>query len=173
MLELNRPTRAQISGRFAWLMGMYTENYWRLVRSLGPDTLAVGRYLSSVGDGLDLSVDMIERHPYTLELRLSYLFEDAATGAPDPSAFVRVYQDAQVAEVTACYVGSRLQDVLGLHPEPRSVMQHRLRMNAFLAKWLDYLDGRGHSRFTLRPATVGESPSTPQQKDIDGPTPRP
>jgi uncharacterized protein YqiB (DUF1249 family) len=171
MLELHRPARAQASGRFAWLMGMYAENYWRLVRSLGPDRLAVGRYLSSVGDGLDLSVEMVERHPYTLELRLSYLFEDAATGAPDPSAFVRVYQDAQLAEVTACYVGSRLQDVLGMHPEPRSVMQHRLRMNAFLAKWLDYLDGRGHSRFTLRPATAPGMALAAAQKEVDGPAP--
>jgi uncharacterized protein YqiB (DUF1249 family) len=173
MLELHRITRAQSSGRFAWLMGLYAENYWRLVRSLGPDALPVGRYLSSVGDGLDLSVEMIERHPYTLEMRLSYLFEDETTGAPDPSAFVRVYQDAQVAEVTACYVGSRLQDVLGLHPEPRSVMQHRLRMNAFLGKWLDYLDGRGHSRFTLRPAAARDAAAVANQKDIDGPAPRP
>jgi uncharacterized protein YqiB (DUF1249 family) len=173
MLELHQTTRARASGRFAWLMGMYAENYWRLVRSLGPDRLAVGRYLSSVGDGLDLSVEMVERHPYTLELRLSYLFEDQATGAPDPSAFVRVYQDAQLAEVTACYVGSRLQDVLGLHPEPRSVMQHRLRMNAFLAKWLDYLDSRGHSRFTLRPAPAPAGVPATAHKEVDGPAPRP
>lgn len=168
MLEL-RPTRTQVSGRFAWLMGLYADNYWRLVRCLGPGNLARGRHLSSVGDGLDLSVEVVERHPYTLEMRLSYLFRDAATGAPDPSAFVRVYHDAQLAEVTACYVGARLQDVLGLHPEPRTVMQHRLRMNAFLGKWLEYLEGRGHSRFTLRADAADEG----MQEKVDASAPPP
>ena len=86
MLEIRRPTSAQISARFAYLMGMYGENYWRMVRCLGPDALDVGHYRSSVGDGLDLALELIERHPYTLELRLSYLFEDERSGAPDPSA---------------------------------------------------------------------------------------
>lgn len=158
MSGLVRPTRAQVAGRFAWLMGLYADNYWRLVRVLGPDALAVGGWLSRAGDGLDLSVEVLERHPYTLELRLSYLFRDEATGAPDPSAHVRMYRDARLAEVSACYVGPRMQDVLGLHPEPRAVMQHRLRMNAFLGKWLDYLEDRGHSRFTLRPAPVDAAP---------------
>jgi uncharacterized protein len=168
MLDI-RPNRAQVSGRFAWLMGLYADNYWRLVRGLGPDNLEVARYRSSVGDGLDLSIDVVERHPYTLELRLSYLFRDAATGAPDPSAFVRVYRDAQLAEVTACYVGARLQDVLGLHPEPRTVMQHRLRMNAFLGKWLEYLEARGHSRFTLR----RDDARRPAQEEVDASPPHP
>jgi len=151
MLDI-RPTRAQVSGRFAWLMGLYADNYWRLVRGLGPDNLGVGHYRSSVGDGLDLSIEVVERHPYTLDLRLSYLF-----------------RDAQLAEVTACYVGARLQDVLGLHPEPRSVMQHRLRMNAFLGKWLEYLEGRGHSRFTVRAAATGEA----MQEKVDASAPHP
>jgi uncharacterized protein YqiB (DUF1249 family) len=155
MLDTVRPTRTQVSGRFAWLMGLYADNYWRLVRGFGPDTLATGAWRSSVGDGLDLSLDLLERARYTTDLRLSYLFRDSVTGAPDPSAHVRIYHDAQLAEVTACYVGSRLQDVLGLHPEPRTVMQHRLRMNAFLGKWLEYLEGRGHSRFSLRPSGAG------------------
>ncbi len=58
-----------------------------------------------------------EVHPYTLELRLSYLIERPVTGQPDPSAYVRVYRDARQAEVTHCYVGRRWQDVLGLLPD--------------------------------------------------------
>jgi hypothetical protein len=169
MLEIRRPTSAQISARFAYLMGMYGENYWRMVRCLGPDALDVGHYRSSVGDGLDLALELIERHPYTLELRLSYLFEDARSGAPDPSAYVRLYRDAQMAEVTACYVGSRLQDVLGRDPPMRTVVDHRLRMNAFLGKWLEYLDGRGHSRFTLRPIAVSTTAIGADAKKVDGP----
>ena len=150
MLELRLPSRTIQPGRFAYLMGLYAENYWRLVRCFGPDSLPLGAYSSDAHDGLDLRLEVLERHPYTVELSLSYLFRDQHSGKPDPSAHVRVYRDAQLAEVTACYVGTRLQDVLGRFPEPRTVFDHRLRMNAFLSKWIEYLDSRGHSRFTLR-----------------------
>jgi hypothetical protein len=141
--------RAAASGRFAYLMGLYTENYWRLVRLFGPERLAPGVFRSSVDDGLDVELALIERHPYTLDLSLSYLFHDEVTGRPDPSARVRVYRDARMAEVTACYIGTRLEDVLGRCAAPRTVFEHRLRMNSFFDKWLEYLAERGHSRFTL------------------------
>ena len=154
MLAL-RPSRLDIAkGRFAYLMGLYTENYWQLVRLFGADRLDCGRYVSRAGDGLDLAFDVIERHPYTLELKLSYEFRDEATGEPDPSAYVRLYRDARVAEVTSCYVDERLEDLLGRNVDARTVFDHRLRMNSFLNKWLAYLGERGHSRFTLAGATA-------------------
>jgi hypothetical protein len=153
LVALNKQ-KALSRGRFAYLMGLYAENYWRLTRLFGPDRLAVGRYVSSCGDGLELHVDVIERHPYTLELKLSYAFRDAASGRPEPSAHVRLYRDARVAEVTACYAESRLEDVLGRHADARAVYEHRLRMNSFLNKWLEYLGERGHSRFTLTAAAA-------------------
>jgi len=143
--------KAIASGRFAYLMGLYAENYWRLVALFGPERLVRGEYLSSVGDGVDLRVSVLERQPYTLDLCLSYLFEDDATGRPDPSAHVRVYRDARVAEVTTCHFGPRIEDLLGRDADTRTVYDHRLRMNAFLDKWLAYLGERGHGRFTLRP----------------------
>lgn len=147
-ITINREHAAR--GRFAWLMGVYGENYWRLVNLFSPDRLECGHYVSSVGDGLDVQLDVIAKHPYTLELKLSYTFHDQLTGQPDPSAHILCYRDARVAEVTACYVGSRLEDVLGRFPDARTVLEHRLRMNSFLDKWLEYLADRGHSRFTLK-----------------------
>lgn len=154
MLELRAKPAHVASGRFSYLMGLYAENYWRLIRTLGPERLAVGRHESHVGDGLDLVVDVLEVHPYTTELKLSYRFRDELTGEPDPSAYVRLYRDARVAEVTHCYVGARLEDVVGRFADARTVFDHRLRMNAFLNKWLEYLVERGHSRFTLRPVAA-------------------
>ena len=130
-------------------MGLYSDNYWRLVRLFGPDRLQCGNYASCAGDGLDLQLQLIERHPYTLELKLSYAFHDELTGQPDPSAHVLCYRDARLAEVTTCYVGPRLEDALGRYADARTVFEHRLRMNTFLNKWLEYLADRGHSRFTL------------------------
>ncbi|PZO10900.1 MAG: DUF1249 domain-containing protein [Lysobacteraceae bacterium] len=135
--------------RFAWLMGLYGENFQRLTRMFQPQSLSTGTYVSRVPGGLELLVEVIEQHAYTVELRLSYRMRDAQTGQPDPSAYVRLYRDARQAEVTHCYVGRHWQDVLGLHPSVQAMVSHRLRMNGFLNKWLDYLDGQGHGPHTL------------------------
>ena len=138
--------------RFGYLMGLYAENYVRLTRMFRPEHLTGACFRSSVGDGLDVRLDVIERHPYTIELRLTYDLADPVTGQPDPSAFLRLYRDARQVEATHCYVGRRWQDTLGLDASPRSVLGYRLQMNAFLNKWLEYLGEQGHSRATLEPS---------------------
>lgn len=138
-----RPRLPRLS-RFSWLMALYAENHARLVRMFDASLLPRGAYLSSVGDGLDVRLDVIERHAYTTELRLTYALRDPVTGAPDPSAYVRVYHDARQVEATHCYVGRRWQDAIGLHPPTEALIGHRLRMNTFLGKWLEYLAERGH-----------------------------
>ena len=139
--------------RFAWLMGLYAENHQRLQRLFEPERLAAGSHLSTGRDGLDLRLEVIEQHAYTIELRLAYVqLRDDVTGQPDPSAYVRYYRDARQAEVTHCYVGRQWQDVLGTHPPLPALIDHRMRMNAFFSKWLEYLCEQGHSWLTLRPS---------------------
>ena len=140
--------------RFGWLMAVYAENHARLARLFAPGDLVQGRYVSSIGDGLDLYLDVIETHRYTVELRLTYGLRDPETGEPDPSAFVRVYRDARQAEATHCYVGRRWQDAIGMYPPPSELIGHRMRMNTFLGKWLEYLAERGHGVATLRRCDV-------------------
>lgn len=149
---LSRVARVPRLGRFAWLMGLYAENHERIVRLFEPADLAPGAYTSSIGDGLDLRMDVIEQHRYTTELRLTYALQDPLTGEPDPSAFLRLYHDARQVEATHCYVGRRWQDVLGLYPPPSALLDHRLRMNTFLGKWLQYLAEQGHGVATLHEA---------------------
>lgn len=142
---------ALLPGRFEFLMGLYAENYHRLAHLFAPQTLAPGRYRSSVDDGLDVHMHVQERHPYTLELELTYGFVDANTGHPTPSAQLRMYTDAHVAEALHCHPGRHLWQVLGPFPEAHTVLQHRLRMNGFLSRWLEYLAEQGHSAGTLEP----------------------
>lgn len=156
--ESHRPALPRL-GRFAWLMGLYGENYQRLTAMFQPQSLPAGAYVSRVSNGLDLVVEVLEQHPYTVELRLSYRMRDPQTGQPDPSAYVRIYRDARQAEVTHCYVGRHWQDVLGLRPSVQAMVDHRLRMNGFLSKWLEYLAGQGHGPQTLsgmEPEAEGE-----------------
>ena len=145
--------RAKLPGlsRLGWLMALYAENHARLVRLFEPGDLAPAIYVSSVGDGLDLRLDVIERHAYTSELRLAYVaLPDPVTGEPDPSAYLRFYRDARQVEATHCYVGRRWQDAIGLFPPPAALIGHRMRMNTFLGKWLDYLAAQGHGVATLQ-----------------------
>ena len=140
---------ALLPGRFEFLMGLYAENYHRLVRLFAPQQLAPGRYVSSVDDGLDVHLQVQERHPYTLELELTYDLLDEHTGLRTPSAQLRVYTDAHVAEALHCHPGRHLWQVLGPFPPAHTVLQHRLRMNGFLTRWLEYLAEQGHSIGTL------------------------
>lgn len=143
---------ALLPDRFDWLMGLYAENHRRLARLFAPHRLAVGEYVSSVGDRLDVRLSVQERHPYTLELGLTYDVLDASTGNPAPSAQLRCYLDARMTEALHCEPGRELWQVLGPWAPARNVLQHRLRMNAFLDRWLEYLAGQGHSLATLERA---------------------
>lgn len=149
-----RTARIPRLSRFSWLMGLYSENHDRIERLFAPAGLVAGRYLSKVGDGLDLQLDIIEQHRYTTELRLTYAMPDPVTGEPDPSAYLRLYNDAHQVEATHCYVGRRWQDVIGMYPPPAQLIGHRLRMNTFLGKWLEYLGERGHGTGTLQAAAA-------------------
>jgi uncharacterized protein YqiB (DUF1249 family) len=138
-----------LPGRFGYLMGLYSENYHRLAKLFAPHQLGPGTYVSSVDDGLDVRLEIQERHPYTIELELTYAFVDEETGRPSPSAQLRMYTDAHVAEAMHCRPGKRLWEVLGPFPPAHTVLQHRLRMNGFLTRWLEYLAEQGHSMGTL------------------------
>lgn|SRR5574337_388167 len=140
---------AFLPDRFDWLMGLYAENHRRLARLFAPERLAVGEFVSSVDDGLDVRLSVQERHPYTLELGLSYAVLDATTGHPAPSAQLRSYLDAHMTEALHCEPGRDLWQVLGPLAPARNVVLHRLRMNRFLNRWLEYLAEQGHSLATL------------------------
>lgn len=136
--------------RLGWLMALYSENHLRLQRLFEPQDLARGTYQSQAGEGPALYLAVVERHPYTLELGMSYGLTDPLTGLPDPSASLRLYRDTRQLEATHCYAGRRWQDVIGMDATPRRILDHRLRMNTFLGKWLQYLAEQGHGVATLR-----------------------
>ncbi|HRO64276.1 DUF1249 domain-containing protein [Thermomonas sp.] len=136
--------------RLGWLMGLYAENHARLLRLFAPLDLARGLYRSQAGEGPALYFMVNERHPYTMELGLSYGLTDPVTGLPDPSASLRLYRDARQLEATHCYAGRRWQDAIGLDAPPQRILDHRLQMNTFLGKWLQYLAEQGHGVATLR-----------------------
>jgi uncharacterized protein YqiB (DUF1249 family) len=111
-----------LPNRLGQLMDRYADNYWRLVRLFPLLDLAPGHYRSLASDGIELQLEVIERHSYTLELRLTYGLVDPISGRRDPSAMVRVYTDARLAEVTHCEVSQRWEDLLGLRGAARELV---------------------------------------------------
>ena len=150
---LERPS-SLLPSRFSWLMGLHAENYHRLTRLFGPANLAIGSYASSLDDGLDVRLDILERHRYTLDLYLTYRFIDSDTGESSPSAQLRMYLDAHMAEVMECRADRRLSRAIGPLVPARNVFQQRVRMSSFLNRWLEYLAEQGHSIGTLEPCTA-------------------
>ena len=147
--------------RFAWLMGMHAENHHRLDRMFAPQRLVPGVYVSSVGDRLDLVLQVLEHHPYTVDLSLSYLMTDEQTGLRQPGARIRMYRDARVAEVLSNCEDAPLQDLVSRLLPPRTVFDKRLRSSSFLNRWLEYLAEQGHSIGTLQRLPHVPSPAAP------------
>ena len=150
---------AHLPSRFSWLMGMHTENYHRLARLFAPQRLVAGRYLSSVDDHLDVLLEVTEHHPYTVDLILTYCLRDADTGGLVPSANIRMYRDARMAEVMSYHSDLRLERAIGPLLPARTIFERRVRQSSFLNRWLEYLAEQGHSIGTLELApAVGAEP---------------
>ena len=141
-----RNVRMPRLSRLSYLMGLYAENHQKLREWIDVRQLPVGTRWSVVADTLPVRLEVMEQHAFTTELRLSYELRDPHTGQLDPSAFVRVYHDTRQAEVTHCYVGRNWQDAIGMTPPSEMLYAHRLQMNVFLGKWLDFLASQGHGQ---------------------------
>ena len=84
----------------------------------------------------ELHVVLIDRSIYTLTLRLSYCFEKNQLAHAEPDVIVRVYLDAQLAEVLSDHTRERVSQVF--KPESSiAIMNYKWRLNYFLQKWLD------------------------------------
>jgi len=127
------------------LMELYELNYIQL-RQLIPDIgLVQDHAVSRVKDALDLYLTVHERCRYTTTLHLSYRFDGDEDSTLAPDIVVRLYHDAQVAEVISRGAGRR-RCGSGVdrfrHDYP---IEARWRVNRFLQKWLGFCLRHGHS----------------------------
>ncbi|NIM70589.1 MAG: DUF1249 domain-containing protein [Xanthomonadales bacterium] len=130
------------------------EEIFRQLQLLLPDAMAQhDAFFSRVNGSPLLRMDILERHPYTHFLRLTYQLETGEGQALAPDAHIRVYQDLRIAEVTAFNPEQGFRR--SAHPwyPARQLLQRNWRQNIVLEKWLDYLLRQGHSMITMRPAS--------------------
>jgi len=163
------------------LQDLQTEIF-RQLQLLIPDQVAhYDSFQSQVHGSPLLRMDILERHPFTHFVRLTYQFNDKDSPEIAPDAYIRVYNDARLAEATSfdpiqgfnrqAHVHEHPDDSLpvtiegfsnGSHsqqPAPSSwfpqlqIFQRSWRQNQALDKWLSYLLHQGHSLTSMQPAS--------------------
>ncbi|HEX6927636.1 MAG TPA: DUF1249 domain-containing protein [Gammaproteobacteria bacterium] len=135
-------------GSFRGLMAVYESNWRRLVQLFGRARLREmpEEAVSAVPGDLDLHLEVQERSPYTTTFRLTYYFDAAGETDADPDLVVRVYHDAQLAEVLSCRRLHHRHHLLGRYAtNAQDELARRWQRNILLNKWLEYCLERGHS----------------------------
>lgn len=136
--------------RLGLLLALNAENYRRLQARLPVARSDVQPIW--VAGGLDSSrlyLEQLERQRHTEVLRLTQVFEDGPVAEVEPCAYLRLYHDAQLAEVTHFRLGEGLKARFG---PPRAIgpqARQRYRLAHFLSRWIDYLDLAGHAEWSI------------------------
>ncbi len=175
--------------RLKRLQELQTEIY-RQLQLLIPDQIThYDSFQSRVHGSPLLRMDILERHPYTHFVRLTYQFSRKDTLEIAPDAHIRVYNDARLAEATSFdpvqgfnrhahnptadhspnETSGSVNDSRAhlLSPsswlQPLHVLQRNWRRNAALDKWLSYLLHQGHSLTSMQPTSekIEGTPAVP------------
>jgi len=129
------------------------EEIYRQLQLLIPDDIAFHDSMASRVSGSPLlRLQIIERHPYTTFLRLTYEFDEGEERSYAPDAHIRFYRDAHMAEATSYNTGQGCTRTAHPSYPPRLLMRQAWRRNRALDRWLDYILKQGHSLDTMKPA---------------------
>ena len=131
----------------AALIDLYESNFLRLMH-LAPDLEALqGTAVSRVAGAMNLYLTVLERHPYTTSVNLTYRFNDGTHYSLEPYARVCVYHDVRAAELISHYRRRRSGKTKRWRPWQRQRMpevDRKWEMNRFLLKWLRFCTHQGH-----------------------------
>lgn len=109
-------------------------NYQKLLKLI-PDLMAFKETAIGLAPRhTTLHLEIIERTPYTLTVELSHCFNKSLA----PAVKIRVYLDAQLAEVLSDHVRAGVAQVFKDPGLSREIMNYKWRLNYFLQKWLDH-----------------------------------
>lgn len=117
---------------------LYERNYAKLLELIPQLRQAGLERALAVNDGLTLRIELVERGPYAALIHLRYGLGDSAPWARDLEMQVRLYHDAQVAEVVAY---QQHQHFKARYDFPNRSMLGRCekrQVNVFLGEWLSH-----------------------------------
>lgn len=124
-------------------MEIYECSYIRLRNLVHDIDLLSESNVSKAEKALDLTMRVVERCKFTSTLNLTYHFDDEGT-FPAPDMTLRIYHDAQLAEVIACGRRRGHRQAIYNRMYNRYTLLEKWRMNRFLQKWLGYCLLQGH-----------------------------
>jgi len=136
------------------------EEIYRQLHLLLPDSISHYDVLESrVTGSPPLILHLLERHPYTTFLRLTYAFPGSGNARFSPNAHIRLYHDAKLAEVTSFSSQQGIRRFASPFIPARNIMLRAWRQNRVLEKWLDYVLHQGHHTETMRPVSESRAVS--------------
>lgn len=123
------------------LMQLHEYNH-RLLMALLPEDADQVVYHAVMPGQATLQITIRNRFKYTTELAMSMLFDDAVSDA----LVIRIYHDAQLAELVYSNEFEKQYRQLGGQVDPSNQASLRYSQNCFFNKWLIYLLEKGYQK---------------------------
>jgi uncharacterized protein len=119
-------------------LSLYEKNFNKLIEWLPDLNCQEGTLVLAMAGFSPVYIEVLEQTSYTTTIHIHQNFESAGPWARTISMKVRMYRDAQVAEVLAC---QGIHSFQPFYPYPNSRMlqpYEKRRVNQFLGEWLTY-----------------------------------
>ena len=113
-------------------------NYQKLFRLIPNLRVLDKTAIGNTHDQPSLHLDIIEKNPYTLTIELSHCFKQQLSELIAPAVKIRVYLDAQLAEVIRDQDRPAVDRVYQNPGRTLEIQDYKWRLNYFLQKWLDH-----------------------------------
>jgi uncharacterized protein len=102
-----------------------------------------GNHDTVVDAGLSLHVQVLEKSPHTLTIELNHHFGNNPGELILPRLKIRLYLDAQLAEVLSDHARPDVVKAVRGFKRGREVLNYKWRLNLFLHKWLEHCLAHG------------------------------
>lgn len=113
-------------------------NYQKLLKLI-PDLLNLKeKAIGLAPHNSTLHITVIASTPYTMTVELSHCFLKNLDEFIEPAVRIRIYLDAQLAEVLSDHVRASVAQEFKDPGLSREIMNYKWRLNYFLQKWLDH-----------------------------------
>jgi uncharacterized protein YqiB (DUF1249 family) len=123
---------------------MCASNYQKLFKLI-PELLALKEVAVGVAlNNTPLHITVIENTPYTMMIELNHCFSHNKDEYFEPSMKIRLYLDAQLAEVMSDQARSPIALAFKDKSLSIDIMNYKWRLNYFLQKWLDHCLKKGY-----------------------------
>ena len=113
-------------------------NYQKLLQLI-PDLLTLKETaIGLAAHNTNLHLSVISNTPYTMTVKLTHCFNKNMGDFMAPAVQIRLYLDAQLAEVLSDHARGSVNHVFKDPSLSKEIMNYKWRLNYFLQKWLDH-----------------------------------